>query len=130
MPLGLIDLVETVTPPFFSFRQAWKPRPNVNYKRLLQANCVQVDALKLLAHHTLTNLLHRLAFERHLVGVIPLFGAGRTLCTVQSLKTTVQTGVPQVPVAAAIAGQLVQHIGDLGSIRIDSLLPGILKHWS
>ena len=27
MPLGLIDPVETVTPPFFSFRQAWKPRP-------------------------------------------------------------------------------------------------------
>jgi hypothetical protein len=29
MPLGLIDPVETVTPPFFSLRQARMPRPTV-----------------------------------------------------------------------------------------------------
>ena len=46
----------------------------------------------------------------------------------QTLKATVQAGVPHMPVAAAIAGQLIQHIGNLGRIHVDRFLPGILEH--
>jgi predicted transcriptional regulator len=104
MPLGLIDPVETVTPPFFSFRQALILLPYLHYKRLLHANCVEVDALEVLVHHAFANLAHRLALERHLVGVIPFFRASGALRSMQTLKATVQTGMPHMPVATAVAG--------------------------
>jgi len=59
----------------------------------LHANRVQVNALEVLAHHAVTNLLHRLPLERHFVGIVSLLGAGRTLRPMETLKATVQAGM-------------------------------------
>ena len=64
------------------------------------------------------------AFARHLIGVIAFFGAGAAFGAMQVFKTTAQTGVPDGPVAAAVAGQLIQNTRNLGRILIDLHLPG------
>ncbi len=70
MPLDLIDPVETVTPP--SSRRQAEPSLYLIITPSPTANRIQVDALEILAHNALPDLLDRLALQRHLVGVIPL----------------------------------------------------------
>ena len=66
-------------------------------------------------------------FARHLIRVIAFFGAGSAFGAMQVFKTTAQAGVADGPVAAAVAGQLIQDTGNLGRILIDLHLPGQLK---
>jgi len=62
-----------------------------------------------------------------LVGEDCFLGAGGALGAVQALKTAAQAGVSQGAVAPAIAGELIEHISDMGGLLIDVELPGILE---
>ena len=90
-------------------------------------NRIQVDLLPVAAFNSGANLVRSPAFARHLIRVIAFFGAGSAFGAMQVFKTTAQTGMADGPVAATIAGQLIQDTGNLGSILIDLHLPGQLK---
>ncbi len=88
---------------------------------------IQVYLLIVAAFNAGANLCRRPAFASHAIGVIPFFGAGAAFGAMQVLKTTAQAGMADGPVAATIAGQLVEDIGDLGRICIDLRLPRQLE---
>ena len=83
--------------------------------------------MEFLAHYALANLLDRLAFQRHLVGVKPLLCASSALRPMEAFKATVQAGMAERPITAAIAGKLVKHVGDLSRILVHDFLPGVLE---
>ena len=74
-----------------------------------------------------TNLCWSLAKLSLLIGEQPLLGAGRAFCPVQALEATAQTCMAQSAVAAAIAGQLVQHARNLRGILVDVNLPRVAE---
>src|ERR1700679_1472694 len=62
-----------------------------------------------------------------LVSAKTLFSAGGALSAVGSFKTTAQAGVAEVPVAAAVAGKLIDYVPHLGGLLVNMGLPGIGK---
>jgi len=70
------------------------------------------------------NLRGRLAQLGHTVGVHALLRAGAALHSVRAGEATEQAGMAQCSVAAAVAGQLIEHPWNPGSQRIDLKLPG------
>ncbi len=90
-------------------------------------NRIQVDLLPIAAFDAGADPCWSPAFARHLIGVIALFSAGPTFGAMQILETTAEAGVSDGPVAAAIAGQLIQDAGDLGCILVDLHLPRQLE---
>src|SRR6185437_6463080 len=74
-----------------------------------------------------TDLRRRLAQLRLLVGVEAFLGAGGALSPVQALEAAPQACVPERPVAAAVAGQLVQHAAHARRVTINVRLPGIAE---
>ncbi len=88
------------------------------------ADGLQIDAFIFLVQDTFPNLLYRLALFGHEVCIVPFFGAGAADCSMSTLKTTMQTGMPQRFVAAAKAGKLVQHFLHVCRIGVDLWLPG------
>ncbi len=73
----------------------------------------QVDLLVLVPGDGRANLRRLLAKLGLLVGEESFLGAGRALGSVQTLKAAAQAGVPKRAIAAAVAGQLVNHAADL-----------------
>jgi len=73
------------------------------------------------------NLGRGLAEPGLLVGVKAFLRAGGALGAVQSLKATAQAGVAQRAVAAAVAGELISDVADLGNLLVDMHLPGITE---
>src|SRR5271156_2171148 len=75
----------------------------------LECGLCQIDILPLPTLDAGTNLCRRLPLLRLLVGVDRLLHAGRAGCSVGSFKAAMQAVMPQLTVAMAIAGLLMQH---------------------
>ena len=84
----------------------------------------QIDTLVLVRRNPGANLRRRLAQLGHTVGVHALLRAGAALHTVRAGEATEQARMAQCTVAAAVAGQLIQHPWNPGGQRIDLILPG------
>ena len=85
----------------------------------LRAGRVQVESLKFTLLDTLADLLHALAGHSHPVSVETFLQAGGANSSMRTLKAAMQALVAKCTVAAAVAGHLVQHSGDLCYVLID-----------
>ena len=85
----------------------------------------QIDLLVLVPGNGGADLRRLLAELGLLIGEEAFLGAGGALGPVQTFKTAAQAGVAQGPIAAAVAGKLVDHAADLSHLLINVLLPGI-----
>src|ERR1700686_2955327 len=74
---------------------------------------VQVDQFPIALDNARANLSCRLALLIHRIGVIKLFETGLTLGAMRTGEATVQALVSHAAVTVAVAGLLVEHLGNL-----------------
>jgi hypothetical protein len=70
-------------------------------------NRIEINLLIFSALNASADLFRSPSFARHLIGVESFLGAGAAFSAMQVLETAAQTGVPDGPVTAAVAGQLI-----------------------
>ena len=88
---------------------------------------LEVDLLVGVLGNAGADLGRRFACFRHGVGVERLLRTGGALGAVIGLVTAAQASVAKRAVAAAVAGELVDHGSNLDSLLIDVHLPRILE---
>jgi hypothetical protein len=88
---------------------------------------LQVDGFVVVPRDADANLDWRLTLLGQAVGVERFFGTGGALGAVKPLIATAQAGVAKSPIAAAVAGKLVEDVADFARLLIDVNLPGITE---
>ncbi len=88
---------------------------------------LQINTLVFVADDGGANLRGSFAQLCQLVGEEVLLGAVGTLSRVRGLIATVQAGVAQGAVAAAVAGKLVDHTADLDCLLMAMHLPRVAE---
>jgi hypothetical protein len=96
---------------------------DANFADRRSVDLPQIDIFVLMRRYPGANLRRRLAQLGHTVGVHALLRAGAALHSVRAGEATEQAGMTQRTVAAAVAGQLIQHPWNSSGQRIDLKLP-------
>src|ERR1700728_3544731 len=87
----------------------------------------QIDGFVVVSGNSSANLRGRPAGLGLVVGVEAFLGTGGALGTMRIFKATVQAGVAELAITAAIARQLVNDAWNLGGQLVNVHLPGIAK---
>lgn len=88
---------------------------------------LQIDRFVVVAGDAGANLRGRPTGLGFVVGVKAFLGAGGTLGAVRIFIATVQAGVAERAIAAAVAGQLIDHAGNLRGQLVYARLPVVLE---
>src|SRR6185312_3762696 len=97
---------------------------------LAPAQGIQIDRFEFLALDAGANLFGRPALLRFLERVGAFFRAGGTDGAVGAREATVQAGMAEGTVAAAITGKLIEDAGNLGGLVVDLNLPLLAEEGS
>ena len=88
---------------------------------------LEIDGFVVVPGDAGANLRGRLTLLCQAVGVERFLGTRGALGAVQTLVATAQAGVAKSPIAAAVAGKLVEDVADFARLLIDVHLPGITE---
>ena len=88
---------------------------------------IEIDGLVVVARDAGANLRGCPASFGLVVGVEAFLGAGGALGAVQVFIATVQAGVAEGAIAAAVAGQLIDDAGNLRGQLVDANLPVVAE---